>query len=144
VACAVAPLGAVTVRGWPWRGSQVARVTRAPSSSEEALLHREQAGVVVVALEGAALGVADAGDVAVDVVGLAQRGEPVLAVGPGLGARDQAAAGDLSEREALLGLAVVVGARRRDLHAVAVGHDDLGGEVCAGRPGRSARRRWSW
>jgi hypothetical protein len=80
------------------------------------------------------LGVADAGDVAVDVVGLAQRREPVLAVGPGLGARDQAAAGDLSEREALLGLAVVVGARRGDLDAVAVGHDDLGGEV-AGRPG---------
>jgi hypothetical protein len=104
-------------------------VTSAPSSSEEALLHREQAGVVVVALQRAALGVADAGDVAVDVVGLAQRQKPVLAVGPGLGAGDQAAAGDLPEREALLGLAVVVGARRRDLHAVAVGHDDLGGEV---------------
>jgi hypothetical protein len=53
----------------------------------------------------------------------------VLAVGPGLGAGDKAAAGDLPEREALLGLAVVVGARRRDLDAVAVGHEDLGGEV---------------
>ena len=38
---------------------------------EEALLHREQAAGVVVALERAALSVADAGDVAVDVVGLA-------------------------------------------------------------------------
>ncbi len=114
----------MAVRGVPGRGGDEGAVVQ-----HEALLHGKQARGVVAALERAALGVADAGGVAVRVVGLAQRREPIVAVGPGLGARHQAAAGHLSEREALFGLAVVVGAGRRDLYAVAVGHNDFGGGV---------------
>jgi hypothetical protein len=83
-------------------------------------------------------------DVAVGVVGLAQRVSPIVSPAIQVSVRATAAADrDLTEREALLGLAVVVGAGRGELHAVCVHHDLLGDAVARAVVDRLSRRcRW--
>jgi hypothetical protein len=70
-------------------------------------------------------------------VGLAHGRGPLIAGDPGLAAAHDAAGAELAEREADLGVAVVVVAGRRELDAVGVGDDLLGEAVARGvRRGR--------